>query len=174
MLHGMNAPRQGIPLIPSPDLARERDVASLTRAVIAIGLATLGKSSHPADHARKWADDRNLALVLRAAVSPTMLANTPALAQVAVAFLQALVPASAGAALLERGVGLNFAGAALISVPGIAVPTADFVAEGAPIPVVAAPTSAGATLTPHKIAVITLLTGEMMRSSNAETLVRAV
>jgi hypothetical protein len=85
-----------------------------------------------------------------------------------------LVPTSAGADLLARGIGLNFDGAASISVPGITIPTGDFVAEGAPIPAVAAVTSAGPTLSPHKLAVITSLTGEMMRNANAETLVRQV
>ena len=57
--------------------------------------------------------------------------------------------------------------------PGIALPTAGFVAEGAAIPVAAA-VSAGPTLSPHKIAVITTLTGELLRSSNAEMLARQV
>jgi Phage capsid family len=56
-------------------------------------------------------------------------------------------------------------------VPGIAVPAADFVAEAAPIPAITVPTSAGAVLVPHKIAVITSLTGEVLRSSNAEVMV---
>lgn len=149
---------------------------SLTRATIATGLAALDKGARPVEHAsrRGWSDDRGLGLVLRAAVSPTTLGNTPALAQVAVAFLETLVPVSAGADLLARGIALNFSGAASISVPGIAVPNCDFVGEGAPIPVTAAPTSPGPTLTPHKLAVISTLSGEMMRSSNAETLVRQV
>src|SRR5262249_20878545 len=54
----------------------------------------------------------------------------------------------------------------------ITVATADFVGEGAPIPVVAGTTSIGATLVPHKLSVVSTLTGEMMRSPNAETLVR--
>jgi HK97 family phage major capsid protein len=54
------------------------------------------------------------------------------------------------------------------------VPTADFVAEGTPIPVQIAPTSAGPSLVPHKLAVLTSLTGEMLRSTNVETMVRQV
>jgi hypothetical protein len=111
--------------------------------------------------------------VLRAAVSPHTLANTPTLATVAVSFLEALIPASAGADLLRRGVGLNFSGAASISVPALTLPTgADFVSEGSPIPVVAGSTTPGPTLTPHKLAVITTLTHEMFVNPNAETMVR--
>jgi hypothetical protein len=57
-------------------------------------------------------------------------------------------------------------------VPSIAIPAGGFVARGAPIPVVIEPTSAGATLTPHKLAVMTWLTGEMARNVNAEQLIR--
>lgn len=155
---------------------RDQAVRTLVRAAIATGLSALDKSVRPAEHAnrRGWGDDRGLDLVLRAAVLPTSLSNTPALAQVAVAFLETLVPVSAGADLLTRGIGLNFAGAAQITVPNIARPVADFVGEAQPIPVVMAPTSAGPTLTPHKLAVITTLTGEIMRNPNVETLVRAV
>ena len=81
---------------------------------------------------------------MRAATSPTSLAGNPELARIAVAYLEALVPVSAGADLLARGIGLNFDGAAQIAVPGIAISTADFVGEGQPIPVQMAPTSAGA------------------------------
>jgi hypothetical protein len=79
---------------------------------------------------------------------------------------------SAGVDLLRRGVQLNFDGAAQIAVPGIALPSATFVVEGQPIPVRQAPAAAGPTLSPHKLATIASLTGEMMRSKNAETLVR--
>ena len=172
----MNTRPAPIPLRPDPLARRDAAMASLARAAIAIGLAALDKSARPIEHAsrRGWSDDRGLELCLRAAVTPTTLASAPQLTQVAVAFLETLVPVSAGADLLARGIGLNFNGAAQISVPGIAVPTADFVGEGLPIPVVTAATSAGPVLSPHKLAVITTLTGEMLRNTNAETLVRQV
>jgi hypothetical protein len=69
---------------------------------------------------------------------------------------------------------LSFDGAAQISVPGIALPTTVFITEGQPIPAVTAPTNSGATLVPYKLATITSLTGEMLRNSNAESLVRQV
>jgi hypothetical protein len=130
------------------------------------------KPNRPDEVARSlWGDDRDVALVLRAAVSPTTIAGAPGLAQIAKAFLTTLVPMSAGADLLARGIELNFDGVAQITLPGIAIPTADFVGEGMPIPVVQATTSAGTSLVPYKIGVITSLTGEMLRSSNAEALI---
>jgi hypothetical protein len=150
-------------------------IGPLVRAVIATVLGTLDKTARPAEHARqRYGDDRTLELVLRAATSPATLAGNPALAHVVAAFLDALVPVSAGAGLLHRGVGLNFNGAAQITAPAISIPVADFVGEGAPIPVVQSVTSAGPTLVPHKLAVITSLSGEMIRDTNAETLVRQV
>jgi hypothetical protein len=147
--------------------------APLTRAAICVGRAALDRNTRASDVAKQW-DDRSVELILRAAVSPTSTANSPAMTQVSVAFLGALVPASAGADLLARGVQLNFSGAATISVPNISVPNADFVAEAMPFPVRTTPTSPGPTLTAHKLGLIVRLTGEMLRSSNAETLVRAV
>jgi hypothetical protein len=150
-------------------------IAPLIRAVIATALGTLDKTARPVEHARqRYGDDRTLELVLRAATSPATLAGTPALAHVVAAFLDALVPVSAGADLLRRGIGLNFNGAAQLVAPAISIPVADFVAELAPIPVVQSVTSGGPTLLPHKLAVITSLTGEMIRNTNAETLVRQV
>jgi hypothetical protein len=150
-------------------------IAPLVRAVIATGLSAIDKTAHASEHARRrFGDDRVLDLVLRAAVSPTTMAGTPALAHVVAAFLDALVPVSAGADLLRRCVALNFNGAAQITAPAISIPVADFVGELAPIPVVQSVTSAGPTLVPHKLAVITSLTGEMIRNTNAETLVRQV
>src|SRR5262249_18199210 len=153
------------------DASRDDAVRSFTRAALCVGLAGLEKSQ-PSEVARRSFSDTRLELVLRAAVSPTALSNTPALTQVAVALLDALVPQSAGVDLLRRGVQLNFDGAAQISVPGIALPSASFVQEGQPIAVRQAPTSTGPTLVPHKLATIAALSGELMRSSNAETLVR--
>src|SRR5262245_60152557 len=162
--------RQRQRLTHDPDTA----VSGVVRAAIATGLAKLDTTIRPLEFSRQQWDDHRVELVLRAAASPTALTNTPALAQIAFAFLNALTPMSAGADLLTRGIGLNFAGVAQITVPNIAIPTADFVGEGQPIRAVTAPTSVGPMLTPHKIAAITALTGEMMRSSNAETMVRQV
>lgn len=160
---------------PDRDAMRESAVASLTRAAIAAGLGTRDRTTSASAIARQmWSDDHVAGLILRAATSQATLAGNSALARVAVAFLETLVPMSAGADLLRRGLGLNFAGAASIRVPAIAIPTSDFVGEGAPIPAPLETTSAGPTLAPFKIAALASLTNEMMRSPNAEDMVRAV
>jgi hypothetical protein len=166
-------PRQGIPLKPDYSAASSADLASLVRAVIATGLAKFDRTSTPADIARKQWNDRAVDLVLRASVTPHTLSNTPVLATVSVALLEALVPVSAGADLLQRGIALNFAGSAQINVPALTLPTgADFVQEGAPIPVVAGATTPGPTLKPFKLGVITTLTYEMLNTPSAERLIR--
>src|SRR5262245_34846790 len=95
-----------------PQLDDDPKVNTFVRAVIASGLGALDKRTTPSDYAKRQWNDRNIEMILRAAASPATIAGTPALAAVAVAFLDTLVPMSAGADLLSRGVGLNFAGAA--------------------------------------------------------------
>jgi hypothetical protein len=175
MLAGMNPRPQGIPLRPDPAARRDAYIRSLARACIATAVAASERPLRAADYAKRaWGDDHIADMVLRAAVTPASLAGNSALTSVSQAFLAALVPASAGADLLARGIGLDFGSAASIRVPAIALPTADFVGEGAPAPTQIAPTSAGPTLTPHKIMVLTSLTNELLRSSDAEDLVRQV
>jgi hypothetical protein len=169
----MTAQRPITPLRLDPSAVNRDAVASVVRAAIATGLAKFDRDTTPAAVARRmWGGDRGVDLVLRAAVTPTALSNAGPLAQIAVAYLETLVPVSAGADLLARGIGLNFSGQASISVPAVQVPAADFVGEGQPIPVVTAPTTPGPTLTASKIAVIMTLTHEIMTNPNAETLVQ--
>ena len=111
--------------------------------------------------------------MLRAAVSPATIASSPALAAFATAFLAALVPQSAGADLLRRGLSLEFGGNASIHVPSLSIPAADFVGEGEAIPVAEAP-GTDVWLSPHKLAVIAIATSEMLRSASAEDLIRQV
>lgn len=170
------------PLVPedlprNAAILRESALNSFLRATIAVGMSKLdGRNGiMPSEYAgRRWPNDNTIDMVLRAAATPASIATSGPIATVTQTFLAALTPASAGADLLARAVQLNFAGAAQISVPGIALPVADFVAEMAPFPVVQAPTGPGVTLTPHKLGVLTELTGEMMKSSNAEAMVRQV
>jgi Phage capsid family len=127
-----------------------------------------------AGHEKTWPHDRDIDLVLRAPVTPSSTTNTAALARVAYAFVDALVPVSAAAALVARSLQLNFDGAASIIIPSLTLPLADFVGQRNAIPVTQGTSSAGVTLSPFKMAVIVGLTGEMMRNSNAEAIVRAV
>lgn len=161
-----------VPLRPDRDAMRAAAVTSLTRAAIATGLRTLDPANY-AGHDKAWPNDRNIDLVLRAPSSPTDTVNAAALATVATAFVAALVPVSAAAGLIARGLQLSFNGAVAINVPGLVLPLADFIGQAKPIPAVQG-TSNAARLDPYKLAVIVALTGEMMRNSNAETVVRQV
>jgi hypothetical protein len=149
----------------------------LIRTAVAIGLGAFDKTARPAEHARRrgWAEDRSLDLLLRAPTTPTALSNTLGLGRISVALLDALVPLSAGAAVLRAGLALEFAGAASISAPAIALPTnaIGFVGEGQPIPALQG-TSSGPVLSPHKLAAIVGLSGELLRGSNAEAATRQV
>jgi hypothetical protein len=157
----------------NPRPYRDEHVASLVRAVIATSAGVLDKRTPAAKYARRW-NDGDADLILRAAVSPTTIGSAGPLAHVIISFLETLTPMSAGADLLSRGISLSFDGAAQIAMPAIGIPTGGFVAEGAPIPALTSLTTPGPTLTPHKLATIMSLTGELVRSSNAETLVKQV
>jgi hypothetical protein len=165
-----------IPLRPDPSAARAAALASLSRASLAIARAAMDKSVQASDLARRsWPNDRTaVEIVTRAASSPATLSNPTwagALAATATAYLAALVPVSAGADLLQRGIQLSFDGSGKIVVPGIVMPGAGFVQAGAPIPVVAGTSKQQCELDPFKFAVITLLTGEMIRQQVAEPLI---
>jgi hypothetical protein len=64
---------------------------------------------------------------------------------------------------------LTFNGAVAISIPSLTLPLVDFVAQGTPIPAIEG-TSAAINLEPYKMAVITSLSGEMLRGSNSEAI----
>src|SRR5262249_47699836 len=175
-----HAPRMTKPLVPE-DLpryttaARENTINSFVRSVISVAMGKLDRNVGPEAFARKtWPGDRNVPEILRAATAPATIATSGPLAQVTAAFLPALTPVSAGADLLQRVLGLSFSGHAQINLPSIGPVIADFVGEGAPIPVQQALTGPGTSLFPHKLAVVSSLTREMMESSNAEAMVKQV
>jgi Phage capsid family len=158
-----------IPLRPDPDALRVRAVRSLARAAIAAASYKLD-STRP----RQWRDDADVQFVLRTATSPTSLTSAASLAPITTQFLASLMPLSAGAQLLDMGVGLTFDGMGSISLPTISTIYADWVAENSAIPARAGTTAAGASLTPCKLAVLCSLSGEMVRHSEAETIVSQV
>ena len=63
-------------------------VDTFVRTVIASGLSALDKRTTPSEYVRRQWHDRNIDLVIRAAVSPATIAGNPALAAVAIAFLE--------------------------------------------------------------------------------------
>jgi hypothetical protein len=149
-------PRDPIPLRPDVNAIRDSAVATLVREAIVHGRNALGER------------------ITRAAVNPmaTTSASAAAFSQVTAAFLATLVPYSAAADVLERGLNLRFDGSGSISLPAIALGTASFVGEGLAFPVKKFTTSPGVTLHPFKLGTITSLTGEMLRNSNAESIVK--
>jgi hypothetical protein len=161
-----------LPLRPDVNASRDAAVTSLVRAAISTGLRHL--SYDYAGPAKKWPNDRDVELILRAPSSPLTTTNTATLAHIAVSFLAALVPFSASAALIDRSLKLSFNGAASISMPTLTLPLADFVGQGKPIPVVQGTSASGVTLEPHKLPTSVVLTSEMMRSSNSEAIVRQI
>jgi hypothetical protein len=149
-------PRDPIPLRADWNAQRDGAVRSLVNEVLKQARGRLGVEG----------------TFTRAAVSPATIGSMPALAQATQALLSTLTPYSAAADLLERGLTLDFDRAASISLPSIALGSATFVKEGQPIPARQLLTSAGQTLRPFKLATICSLSGEMIRSSNAEVLVK--
>jgi hypothetical protein len=164
------APPKGVPLRPDRDALREAAMTSLARAAL-----FAARSCRDPDGAyRALAGDRTGELLTRSPTTPTTLAGTTALQQIAMHFVASLVPVSAAAAVISRSLQLSFAGAAEIRVPSLSLPHAAWLTEGGPVPVVQGTSSAGAVLDPFKLAAGVVLSGEMIRNSNAEAFVRQV
>jgi hypothetical protein len=157
---------------------REQAMSTLVRSVIAFAHGKL----HPSVTTerlvqQRWGgnDMEGIAQVLRAASGPAMTSTigwAKELGHTTQAFLSALVPLSAAADLLNRGLQLTFDDAAAISIGTVVTPVMDFVAQGAPIPVVMGTSNVQATLEPHKFSGITVLTREVVDGGNGEALVR--
>ena len=62
---------------------------------------------------------------------------------------------------------LTFNGAVAISIPSLTLPLVDFLAQGTPIPAIEG-TSAAINLEPYKMAVITSLSGEILRQQRSD------
>jgi hypothetical protein len=162
-----------IPLRLDPDARNEEAVRALTRAAIAIGLGARDKTVSPREILRRqWGDDHLSDMCVRASVAPATIAANAAIVRVGYAFLNALVPMSAGADLLQRGIQLSLDGLASVHIPGIAPPTIGFVAESMPIPAYTEPTTAGPVLQPYKLGALVGLSNELMAMSGAEDLIR--
>jgi hypothetical protein len=149
---------------------------TFVRALTANVLAALHCCAPQEVAANRWPDDRVLAAFLtRTAANPAMTSVTgwaaELVAKTVADGIRALGPASCGAQLLQQGLVLTTDGG-VVSAPGL---VADFggagwVAEGDPIPVRALNITP-ATLNPHKLATIAVLTREMVEGSNAEAII---
>jgi len=119
--------------------------------------------------------------VLRAATAPATTSSTTWAGPLARASVSQTVvemaSASAAARLIAAGMRLSFDGYATIHAPGRLVDSSDagtWVAEGAPVSVRVQRITAGATLTPSKVAVINAASREQIESSNIEEVSRAL
>lgn len=163
----MNTHTSPIPLRADPSALREAAMTSLARA--AINVARNANHHHAAN---SWPDDRVAGLVSRGAVETLALSDITALQTVAVQFVASLVPVSAAAAILATSLKLSFDGNAQISVPSLTLPHAAWVSENAAIPCLQGTSSPGAMIEPHKVAALLSLSGELIRGSNAEAVMR--
>src|SRR5262249_36493933 len=149
-------------------------IKSFARALIGFASA-IGRPPGGAEAVLKarFGDDRLAPLILRAATSPLTIAGAPGLTQVDLVddILVLVGKVSAAAQVLQAGLQLRWNGAASIGVPLLETNPAKvtFVAEGGAIPVQAFSTTL-ATVTPHKLAAILVLTSEMLAQTNAEVL----
>jgi hypothetical protein len=163
--------------------SRQPDAAaSYTRAVTAVLMSKGAEQTSPTAIVRRsWPDDRGAELLTKAASAPAMT-SVPTWAGVLTFarpadLISLLAPASAGAALLARCIGLEWPnGVNSLTIPAIdSGPTkTPWVQEGSPIGVVMYTTSLSAPLTPAKIATIVVLSDEILSYSvpSAEILVR--
>jgi hypothetical protein len=161
------ADRSPIPLRPDPSAVFATALRSLARAAV----VTARRARNP--HAKsQWRDDADVDLIMRSAVAPSSTSNTAALMTVRMAFIAALQPVSAAAAVITKSMQLSFDNALSIGFPSLIMPRAQWIRESAPIPVVQGVAAAGPRLNPTKVAVIVSLSNEMINASNAESIIR--
>jgi hypothetical protein len=167
-----------IPLRPDRNAAREAAVSSLIRSGLAIARGVRERSPPSEIARRSWGSEaaRDVALVTRAASAPattTQAGWAAEISHVVLTFLESLIGQSAAAGLVSRGLQLSFAGNQTITLPTMATtPAAGFAGQSKPIPLASYTTAPGVSLSPHKFAVMTSLTHELLVSSNAEVVLR--
>src|SRR5262249_36760781 len=147
---------------------REQALASLVRSCIAIARGTFETGTTPSEIARRLFGAeaaRDLGVIERAASAPAATTQTgwaAELAHVTLEFLASLIPISAAANVLSRGLQLRFDGNNAITLPTINQIPASFTGQGKAIQVKQFQTAAGTTLLPHAFKAITTLTHEML------------
>jgi Phage capsid family len=164
-----------IPVRADPQALHASTITSFARALIAFAIAAQRKHHDPqAVLKTRFGDDRLAPLILRAATTPLTVAGAPGLTQIDIIDdLMVLVgKISAAAQVMQAGLQLRWDGAAQISVPMLETNASKvgFVAEGGAIPVSAFSTLL-ASVSPHKMAALVVLTSEMLSQTNAEVLV---
>jgi hypothetical protein len=160
--------------------ARNRGVNAITRAVAALAWHQTHRSGPTPSEllAEHWGEDRDAALILKTAVTPSTMSSASALMTSGVPELIASLGAvSAAAALLGRGMQLQNDRPGVFVIPSVksAAANASFIAEGAAVPVRAL-TFSSLMLEVKSLKCIAVFTREIFERSipNIETLVRSV
>jgi Phage capsid family len=159
-----NTSRIPIPLRPDRSLTLENSFRSFCRACLLSARQTRDRNIR--------SDDREVELILRSPVSPHSTANTATLATVAHAFVAALRPVSAAAEVIARSLQLDFGGSYQLTAPSVSIAQAEWVGEDGYISVASGASVPGPTISPHKLAMITAMTNEMVNHTNAEAIMR--
>jgi hypothetical protein len=136
----------------------------------------------PASCAKELFGDPVTNLIIHRAASSAAVTGTPswagALAEAVVDdLIMAIATVSAAAGLIARGMKLDFGRRASIRVPGRILDASDagqWTAEDHPAVMRVQRMTAGPTLTPHKLVVLTSYTREMAEQSNIEAVSRAL
>jgi hypothetical protein len=151
----------------------------LIRAAIATARSKRIGGQTPEQIAKEmWPGDRDVVGVTRSTTQATTTTGVGAdLAVTALSdlLISGLGPSSASGAVFSRATQLRFVENSIL-IPGIAPQAANvsFIGEGSPIPVVQFDLSNVSTISRKKLSAIFAFTNEMLRSSYAESLARAV
>jgi hypothetical protein len=161
--------------------ARARPAVSLYRTAACHLHAYATRGTPTASAKTLFSGDTVTEIVLRAATTQATLATSSwagALGHAAVDdSIMAIATTSAAAGLIQKGMKISFGGAASVKVPGRLLDANDagsWLLEGQPIRVRNQRITAGPSLTPHKLMIITSFTQEMTQSSNIEAVSRAL
>jgi len=168
------------PIFPRKEESLELPGGNIFKRMLAAKtLAIFRKSRSDLVAAEMWPNDRVLGSVLKATSAPAMTTTTGWAAElfnkIVADAVDALGLYSAAIEIMQNSLVLGFDGYGQISVPAFVASSssASFVAEGDPIPVRQFAATAK-TINPFKVAAISVLTREMMESSNAESLISDV
>ncbi len=151
--------------------ATHNSAATLVRAAAAYLVANARGGAPVTEAGTLWPSDHKLHLLVKSTVNPATTSQSgwaDTLAMTALYdFIVMMGPASAGAALLARGLALEFDGHHCIQVPGLLsdATNTSFVQQGSAIPVRQLSVDAGATLAPCKFATLTTFTREISERS---------
>jgi hypothetical protein len=155
---------QQLPVRLDADAITAMDRRATLRAITALAVAAVRESDPVMMLKSAWPDDRQAASILRAVSSPTSTADFP-VANV-IGLFRSIAPKSAALELFGYGRSIDLTGLNTVSIPHVGLlPVAPFVAEGAPGPVLQAPTSSLVIGPTRKILIMAGVTRELDQAS---------